>query len=121
MKKFLFTALGFLLLALGALGAVIPVLPTTPFVLLSLACFSLNPAVRERVLRIKFFNEFFENYKNGGGVSKKTFILSLVWLWGMLLISFLLVKTLWVLLLLALVGILVTAHLLFIKKKGKRF
>jgi len=115
-KIVLLTGLGFLFLGLGAVGIVVPVWPTTPFVLLSAACFSGSPALRSRLLRLPFFREHIENYEKKTGLSRKTLAISLTWLWGMLLLSMLLVRKLWLAVLLIFIGAAVTGHLLWMSR-----
>ena len=118
-KNILLTGAGFLLLGVGAVGAVVPVLPTTPFVLVASACFAGNPAVRARMLKIGFFREHLTNYQRRTGLKKSTVIKSLSFLWITLCISMLLVKALWCTLLLSAIGIAVTAHILSIARPKK--
>lgn len=115
-KIVLITGLGFLFLGLGAVGIVVPVWPTTPFVLLSAACFSGSPALRSRLLRLPFFREHIENYEKKTGLSRKTLAISLTWLWGMLLLSTLLVRKLWLAVMLICIGAAVTGHLLWMSR-----
>lgn len=123
LKKILLTGLGFLFLVLGAVGLILPVWPTTPFVLLSVACFSHTPHWRARIMKISFFKEYVDNYKLRTGLSRKTVIISLSYLWGMLLFSILMMKRTWISFLLLLIGIAVTIHILWIARikfrKGK--
>jgi uncharacterized membrane protein YbaN (DUF454 family) len=109
----LLTALGFIFLGLGAIGLLLPVWPTTPFVLVSVACFSSSPQIKAQILKISYFREHIENYEFRNGLSRKTVWLSVVWLWGMLVISMVLIRSLWIALFLFLVGTSVTIHILY--------
>ncbi len=120
MKKIVLSALGFVFLAFGAIGLALPIWPTTPFVLLAAACFSLNPQLRSRIMRISFFREYIESYENGHGLQPRTVAHSLAFLWTMLALSAYLMKTWWVLPLFAIIGTGVTLHILHIAKPRKR-
>ncbi len=110
------TAAGLLLFALGFIGIFLPVWPTTPFVLAGAACLTGTPKLRARILRISFFREYIENYESRQGLSRKTVIKSLTFLWAMLIFSMVRMNRLPLTLLLTLIGICVTAHILWIAR-----
>ena len=116
MKNIILAAIGFAMFALGTIGIVVPLLPTTPFYILAAACFSATPALHTRMMKIPFFNEYISNYKARNGISRKTVIVSLVFLWTMLTISAIIVKRPWIILCLIIVGISVTTHILIVSK-----
>ncbi len=120
MKTILLTGFGFFFLGVGAVGLLLPVWPTTPFVLVSVACFSSAPRIKARIMKISFFREYIENYEYRKGLSQKTLWLSMTWLWGMLLLSILMIRTAWSSILLPLVGLAVTFHLVWMAKGRKK-
>ncbi|NMA80035.1 MAG: DUF454 domain-containing protein [Clostridiales bacterium] len=122
-KKCLMPSIGFVFLGLGAIGVILPIWPTTPFVLVSVACFSSSPRIKAKIMKIPFFREHIENYNNRNGLSSKTLLISLIWLWGMLIISMSIIRELWAFILLSIVGSAVTTHILFVarpKDKGEK-
>ena len=120
LKTVLICCAGFLMLALGLIGIFLPIWPTTPFILVASGCFASVPALYSRILKIPFVNEYIKNYKDRRGVSRKTVAVSLIFLWVMLLIPALRTDKLWLMCLLALIGIAVTIHILLISRPGKR-
>ncbi|MDD4774534.1 MAG: hypothetical protein PHZ09_13180 [Eubacteriales bacterium] len=71
-------------------------------------------------MKIPFFSEHIENYTRRTGLRRKTLLLSLGWLWGMLLISMFFIGSGRIILLLSCVGAAVTCHLLWIARGRKR-
>ena len=55
-KRYLLMAIGWLAVILGAIGAVLPIMPTTPFLILALACFSKSsPRFHRMLLNNRWF------------------------------------------------------------------
>jgi uncharacterized membrane protein YbaN (DUF454 family) len=118
MKRILLITCGALCLALGAVGIVIPVLPTTPFVLLAAGCFSASsPKAYQTLRRSRLFGPYIEHYKSGGGITRAAKARAIIVLWALLIISAVAFWKLWLAPVLGAVGIGVTLHLLLIKTR----
>lgn len=73
MKKILYIVLGCISVGLGALGAVLPVLPTVPFLMLTVFCFARSSEKLDRWFRsTKLYKENLKDFVAGKGMSKKT-------------------------------------------------
>jgi uncharacterized membrane protein YbaN (DUF454 family) len=117
MKKIILLSCGFLCLALGGIGMFFPILPTTPFVLVAAACFSVSPPIQRRIYKIKFFREYLDSYKKGTPIDNKTRIISITALWAMLVLSMVIAGKTVMYIILPIVGVAVTIHLLTIGRK----
>ncbi|MDV0443872.1 YbaN family protein [Methanorbis rubei] len=109
---------GIILLVIGAVGIVVPVLPTTPFVILAAACFSLSsPEIAAWLEKNRYFGPYIEHYRNKTGVPLRQKITALIFLWVMLCISMIIVQKSFVIVILCVVGVLVTLHLVLMKTR----
>ena len=115
-KTIILTTVGLILLGFAFLGVFLPILPTTPFVLGAVGCLSGTPKIQKRILKVPVFKEYYYNYKNKGGLKRKTTISSLVFLWTMLTISMVVVSKIWLTALLIFIGTAVTAHILWVSR-----
>ncbi|TFH25218.1 DUF454 domain-containing protein [Candidatus Bathyarchaeota archaeon] len=79
---------GTFLLALGAIGIFLPILPTTPFLLLSAACYlRSSERMHKWLLNNRWFGKYIRNYQEGKGIPMKTKILAMTVLWVAILYS----------------------------------
>ena len=89
MKKALFVALGFLFFGIGAVGAVFPVLPTTPFLLLAAACFGKgSQRFNSWFLSTKLYKNNLESFITERAMTLKTKVSLCAFASTMLLIAF---------------------------------
>lgn len=73
MKKIVFVTLGLLFCTLGAIGAAIPVLPTTPFLLLATACFAKGSTrFHNWFLGTRLYKNHLEDFVNNRSMPLKT-------------------------------------------------
>lgn len=73
MKKILYIVLGCISVGLGALGAVLPVLPTVPFLMLTAFCFARSSEKLDRWFRsTRLYKENLKDFVAGKGMTKKT-------------------------------------------------
>ena len=81
-RSVLLVICGTLSLFLGAVGIFFPVLPTTPFLLLSAACYARSSVrLHSWLLNNRIFGSYIRDYQEGRGVSLRHKIAALVLLW----------------------------------------
>ena len=115
-KKYLLIALGSLSLGLGAVGVVVPVLPTTPFLLIALFCYLRSSRrLYDWLIHHRLFGTYLYNYVTYRAIPRQTKIGALIFLWAGLITSVILVDALFVRLILLAVGIVVSIHILSLK------
>ena len=79
MKKVFYVALGFLFVALGIAGSLLPVMPGMIFFVLASVCFSKGSERFYRMLLSnRFVGPYIRDYQEGRGVPRKTKILLIV-------------------------------------------
>lgn len=115
-KKYVYITIGSLSLILGIAGVFIPVLPTTPFLLLA-SFFYLRSSERmyNWLMNHKIFGAYIYSYLTYKGIPMKTKVGTMVFLWSTLIISIILVASLHIRIFLLAVGVAVTVHLLMLK------
>ena len=116
LKKHLLVIGGTLSLLMGVIGMLLPVLPTTPFLLLAAFCYVRGSRrMYLWLMNHRFLGTYIRNYTQYHAVSRNVKIGSLITLWASLSISIAVIGSTVVRLILVAVGIGVSIHLLTLK------
>ena len=120
-KKGLLVTSGTLFLVLGIIGIFIPLLPTTPFLLLAAACYIRgSKKFYNRLIKNKLLGEYIKNYQEGRGVPLNVKIITIIVLWLTIIISTIIIVSnfiIWILLFVIAIG--VTIHIIKIKTSDR--
>jgi uncharacterized membrane protein YbaN (DUF454 family) len=82
MVRFLYIVLGVLFLIIGFIGILLPVLPTTPFLLLAAACFYRgSETLHKWLLQSRLFGPTIRDFEEKGGITQSTKIKAIIFTW----------------------------------------
>jgi uncharacterized membrane protein YbaN (DUF454 family) len=122
-KRSLFVTLGTLFLVVGVIGIVVPILPTTPFLLLAAFFYERgSEKFHNWLLNNKILGAYIGSYSDGKGIPLKVKLFTIVLLWTVISSTVVFVVDELVLrIILVLVAIGVSMHVALAKghKKGK--
>ena len=112
-RKTLLIVAGTTCVALGALGVVLPVLPTTPFLLLAAACYARSSRrFHDWLVGDHLLGHYIRTYRERRGIPLRSKVLTLTMMWASIGASAIYAVDLWpVRLLLLAIGAGVTYHI----------
>ncbi len=81
-EKIVLIIAGSISLALGMLGIILPLVPTTPLLLLAAACYvRSSDNLYNWLLSNKYFGSYIQNYRDGKGIPLKAKVIGVSTLW----------------------------------------
>jgi uncharacterized membrane protein YbaN (DUF454 family) len=120
-KKVLLVVAGVTSVALGTIGIVVPLLPTTPFLLLAAACFvRSSDRLYQWLINHRLFGSYIRNYREHRAVTWQTKVFTLLLLWAAIGYSGLAIVNSWIVrVLLLVIAVAVTVHVLSLNTLSK--
>ncbi len=117
MLKPLFLTVGLISLALGAVGIFLPILPTTPFLLLAAFCFARSSQrLHQYLVNHRIFGEYISNYYNQA-MTPRHKARTLVLLWFGIIMSCILIGATIPWIILPIIATLVSLHIIRLKPR----
>ena len=117
--KYIYLFIGFLSLALGVIGIFLPILPTTPFLLLSAALFfRSSPRAYDWLLAHRYLGPYIRSFREDRMIPLRAKIISISLLWLTALhCAVLLFESWWLKIGMVVMAICVTAYILSFKTR----
>jgi len=115
--RYILVFAGTIFLGFGIVGIFLPILPTTPFLLLAAACYARgSQKFYDWLMNNKWFGNYIKNYHEGRGIPLKIKIFTISLLWITILFSvYYIIDIFLVELILFIIAIGVTIHVITIK------
>ena len=111
--RYLVIILGWLSVVLGVVGIFLPLLPTTPFILLAAWCFSRSsPTFHNWLISHPKLGPIVDTWSNGGGLPIKVRNRIIIVMWASMILSMLLIAKVWSAVLLVAIGTSVTIYIM---------
>ena len=119
--QILLITLGTFFVGVGIAGIFIPLLPTTPLLLISAALYAKSSTrFYNWLINNKIFGQYIKNYREGKGIPLRLKIITITLLWLTIGCSAIFaVDILWVRIMLVLIAVGVTVHVVRIKPKKR--
>jgi hypothetical protein len=117
--RYLVMACGWFFTVLAFFGAMLPILPTTPFLLLAAACFYRSSGkFYQWIMYNKLFGHYLRDYKAGMGVPVRVKVTTLVFTWISSMVSVIFfIPYLWLKILVIAISAAITIHILLIRTR----
>jgi len=88
MMRGIYVIVGTIALVIGAIGLFLPVIPTTPLVILAAACYYRgSERLHAWILSSRWFGETIKNYQAGRGLTRDTKMRAIFLMWTSIIIS----------------------------------
>lgn len=120
--KYIYISLGSISLALGIIGIFVPLLPTTPFLLLTAALyFRGSPRLYDWLLSRRRLGPYIRNFREEKAIPLRAKVVSVSLIWGTILYCIVyVVPTFWLKLLLFVIAFGISGHILSYNTLKKR-
>jgi hypothetical protein len=119
--KYLWNIAGIVFVVLGGVGIVLPVLPTTPFLLLAAFCFSRgSEKLHSWLINSTILGKYIDDYMKGKGIPLHAKVISIAFIWtGIGYSIYKMRDVVFGQVILFLIAVTVSIHIISIKEKSK--